>query len=439
MGNVATFGRLAPAGAKRAAGSAATAAGEGDDGFDPTLLQSSGITARIVEWVVRHPFALMAFARRFWPIPTFKGWAIITRYDDVAEALQNDKAIAVPFGPQIKTLNDGPNFVLGMADGPEYQALHKATVSVFPREDNAAIVGPMAYHEASNLLELGEGRIDGVRGLLTLVPTRICEKYYGLTIPDEANFARWTIAMSSYMFGNPGNDPNLEKAAVAAGALVRPIMDDAIARAKAHPEVDTIAARLVRQQIADPESMPDEIIRAILIGMVTGFVPTNTMASGHMLDLLLDKPEWMAQAQDAARSDDDDRLKRCLFEAMRFWPLNPGPFRVAAEDVTIAAGTRRAKTIKKGTKLLVSTQSAMFDPQRVEHPNRFDPDRKPVDYMLMGFGLHWCIGAPLAYAQITQTFKPLLKRRNVRRAPGKDGKMTRFGPFPESLWVLYDH
>lgn len=436
MGNVAAFGRLAPVTAKQAA---AKGAGTGDDGFDPTLLQSNGIVARIVEWMVRHPFALMAFARRYWPIPTFKGWAIITRYDDVAEALQNDKAIGVPFGPQIEALNGGPNFVLGMADGPDYQTLHKATVAVFPRADNATIVGPMAYHEASNLLELGEGRIDGVRGLLTLVPTRICEKYYGLTIPDEANFARWTIAMSSYMFGNPNNDPNLEKAALAAGALVRPIVDDAIARAKAAPDVDTIAARLVRQQIANPVGMPDERIRAILIGMVTGFVPTNTMASGHMLDLLLDNPDWMAQAQDAARSDDDDRLQRCLFEAMRFWPLNPGPFRVASEDVTIASGTRRAKTIKAGTKLLVSTQSAMFDPRRVEHPMRFDPDRKPVDYMLMGFGLHWCIGAPLAYAQITQTFKPLLKRRNVRRAPGKDGKMTRFGPFPESLWVLYDH
>ena len=432
MGNVAAFGRLAQAANKQTAAT-------GADDFDPTLLQSNGIAARIVEWVVRHPFALMAFARLFWPIPTFKGWAIVTRYDDVAEALQNDKAIAVPFGDQIKTLNGGPNFVLGMADGPEYQTLHKATVGVFPREDNAAIIGPMAYHEASNLLELAEGRIDGVRGLLTLVPTRICEKYYGLTIPDEANFARWTIAMSSYMFGNPNNDPNLEKAAIAAGALVGPIMDDAITKAKMAPTADTIAARLVRQQAENAAAMPDETIRAILIGMVTGFVPTNTMASGHMLDLLLDRPDWMAQAKQAALRDDDGLLQRCLFEAMRFWPLNPGPFRVAAEDVTLAAGTRRAKTIKKGTKMLVSTQSAMFDPRRVEHPNRFDPDRKPVDYMLMGFGLHWCIGAPLAYAQITQTFKPLLKRHNLRRAPGKAGKMTRFGPFPESLMVLYDH
>lgn len=431
MGNVAAFGRVKPADAKVAK---TLEPGE----FDPTLLQSSGAIAKIVEWVVKHPLWLMAFLRRFWPIPTFGNWAIITRYDDVAEALQNDRAVSVPFGPKIETLNDGPNFVLGMADGPDYQWLHKATVEVFPQSDNATIVGPLAYREASKLVEQGEGRIDGVGGLLTLVPTRVCEQYYGLEIDDERNFARWTIAMSSYMFGNPNDDPNLEKAAVAAGAMVRPIVDRAIARAKADPSVDTITARLVRAQQSNPTRMTDDIIRAILIGMVTGFVPTNTMASGHMLDLLLDNPDWMRQAQAAARAGDDDLLKRCLFEAMRFWPLNPGPFRVAGEDVTIAAGTRREKTIKKGTKMLVSTQSAMFDPRRVEKPNAFDPDRKQSDYMLMGFGLHWCIGAPLAYAQITQTFKPLLEKSNVRRAPGKAGKMTRFGPFPENLMVLYD-
>ena len=35
--------------------------------------------------------------------------------------------------------------------------------------------------------------------------------------------------------------------------------------------------------------------------------------------------------------------------------------------------------------------------------------------MLFGFGLHWCIGAPLAETQITQTFKPLLKMAALRR------------------------
>ena len=81
------------------------------------------------------------------------------------------------------------------------------------------------------------------------------------------------------------------------------------------------------------------MIRAILIGMIDGFVPTNTMAGGHILEMLLRKPVFMARAQAAASADDDALLKRCLFEAMRFKPLNPGPFRSCAEDYTIASST----------------------------------------------------------------------------------------------------
>ena len=71
------------------------------------------------------------------------------------------------------------------------------------------------------------------------------------------------------------------------------------------------------------------------MGMIDGFVPTNTMACGHILEMLLRKPVFMAHAQAAASADDDALLKRCLFEAMRFKPLNPGPFRSCAETTLL--------------------------------------------------------------------------------------------------------
>jgi len=410
--------------------------------FDPRLLETGGFGAWLTDKILRHPFGIMAFLRRYVPLPLFKGWGAVMRYEDVAEALQNDSGVAVPFGEKIEVLNDGPNFLLGMKDSPDYRWLHKATTDVFPLSDNAKYVGPIALEEAEALLEQGRGRIDVIGDLITLVPTRICERYYGVSVPDEFAFGQWTIAMSSFMFGDPTDNPVLREMALAAGERVRPLVDAAIARA--HEAVaagnapDTIAVRLVKLQRGGEERMTDAIIRAVLVGMITGFVPTNTMAAGHMIEMLLDKPEWMARAQAAARADDDDLLKRILFEAMRFYPLNPGPFRVCERDVTIAAGTRREKTFPKGTKLMVSTQSAMFDPRQVKDPMRFDPDRPKSDYMLMGFGLHWCIGAPLAYAQVTQTLKPLLKCDNIRRAPGAAGKLKKFGPFPSDLEVLYD-
>ena len=58
--------------------------------------------------------------------------------------------------------------------------------------------------------------------------------------------------------------------------------------------------------------------------------------------------------------------------------------------------------------------------------------------MLFGHGLHWCVGAYIAAAQITQTFKVLLKRRGLRRAKGKAGTLQCYGLIPAHLLVEFD-
>ena len=410
-------------------------------GFQPARLATKkpGIGSKLVQYALDHPYGIYAFLRRFIPILVFKGWAFVSRYDDVIEVLRRQDVFAVPFGPKIEVLNGGPNFLLGMADGADYQALHGIVANAFPVSDNPSIVGPIAAEEASAMVAGSKGRLDAIRDLITRVPTRLCERYYGVAVPDEERFAHITIAMSTFMFGDPTDNPTVREEAIKAGAELRPIIDAAIGAARAAPAgTTTIAARLVAAKQADGSPVPDEIIRAILIGMITGFVPTNTMAGGHMLEMLLRRPDMMAEAQAAARADDDELLKRCLWEAFRFLPLNPGPFRLCAEDATVAEGTSRAKLIPKGTKMLVSTHSAMFDPRRVARPKAFDPSRPSRDNMTLGYGLHWCIGAPLAEAQIVQTLKPLLLRRNLRRAAGAAGHISSDGPFPAHLVVEFD-
>lgn len=401
--------------------------------FDPADLQPPpGFKTQAIGWLIRHPFLIMAFLRRFFPVLIVRNWAVILRYDDVTQALAADQAIAVPFGDAVIALNDGPNFLLGMADGGDYRWLRGIVAAAFPPGEAATIVAPMAAAEAAAIVAAANGRLDAVQDLITRVPTRICEHYYGVPVADEMRFGQITIAMSDFMFGGPAT-PKVRAAALAAAAELRQNVDAAIVAARTAPAgTDTVAVRLVAAQAGEPR-LTDAVVRACLIGMITGFVPTNTMAAGHMLEVLLDEPDIMRQAQDAARSGDDDLLCRCLFEAMRFFPLNPGPFRTCAEDFTFASGGK----VKAGMQMLVSTQSAMFDPRRVTRPMAFDPKRPDKDYLLFGHGLHWCIGAPLAKAQITQTLKPLLQRRDLRRAPGSAGRLGKLGPFPAGLTVCY--
>jgi cytochrome P450 len=283
------------------------------------------------------------------------------------------------------------------------------------------------------------GRLDAVQDLITPTLTGICERYFGVAGPDEPRFAQLAIAMATYIFGDPTDNPTVREEALRAGDELRAIIDAAIAQARRTPAgADVIVSRLLKAASPDGAPAPDPIVRAILSGMICGFVPASTMAGGNMLEMLLRRPDMMRQAQAAACADDDILLQRCLWEAFRFLPLHPGPFRVCTEDAVIAVGASRAKQIKRGTKMLVGTHSAMFDPRRVANPTDFDPGRGPKDYMLFGYGLHRCIGEPLARAQITQTLKPLLRMKNLRRASGPDGHLTKDGLFPAHLAVEFD-
>jgi cytochrome P450 len=78
----------------------------------------------------------------------------------------------------------------------------------------------------------------------------------------------------------------------------------------------------------------------------------------------------------------------------------------------------------------------MFDERAVVEPKKFNPDRPAHESMVFGYGLHWCIGVFLARAQITQTFKALLKR-DIQRAHGPEGQLRTIGLMPAHLTVEF--
>jgi len=380
-----------------------------------------------------HPPAwFLCLLRRFWPIAQLPGWAAVLRYDDVAEVLTCSDVFVVPFDKEIARLNDGAEpgtpFILGIDDKAEHESQLKPVMQAFRRADVDAVVARVSRDSAEKALA-GVRKIDAIRELITGVPLEVCREYYGVKIDDGQKFAYATIDVSGHLFGPPPIKP--KDSIDAAAAYVRDVVDQAIRRETDRPsDGDTVLARLIRTHGANPA-----LVRAFLIGMIVGFVPTNTMAGGHILEVLLRRKEWMGAACEAAAAGDDDLLKRCLFEAMRFMPLNPGPFRLCSRDYTVAADTPRAHKIRKGTRVLASTMSAMFDSRQIEKPWEFNPRRPASDYMHFGYGMHWCVGFYIAQAQIVETFRALLVRPGLRRARGAAGKLERRGLFPDHLHV----
>jgi cytochrome P450 len=73
----------------------------------------------------------------------------------------------------------------------------------------------------------------------------------------------------------------------------------------------------------------------------------------------------------------------------------------------------------------------MMDASAFVDPHEFKPERPAYNSLLFGYGLHRCLGAPLAETQLTSMFKVLLANRTMQRVPGSE--RAALGPFATRL------
>lgn len=398
-----------------------------------TLRHEHGQVAQIGFRLLTQPVA-MWLLRRFWPMPRLPGMRLITRYDDAREALSRPDVFEVPWAGKMQLLAPSTQpFVLGTDNAATHRCAQRPLMQVF-RRDDATRFARVAARAASRIVDGADGEIDALKDLIASVSLAVYRDYYGMHALD-CDFVPWLMAISTYTFRRVGPDPTAEGPAVAAAARLAVAIDDAIGRGQRDQAGDTIAARLVQLQARDPGALPHDALRSMMTGMVMGFAPVFAVAGASILEMLLKDREAMTASRQAARDDDDEALARCLLEALRLRPMNPGMWRVCGRDHTIAAGTPRATRIRKGEAVLVFLQSAMRDADRVRDAGRFDPGRPASDSMVFGYGMHWCIGAPLATGALVQTFKPLLLR-GFRRAPCGRGRIRHFGAIPERMSLI---
>jgi cytochrome P450 len=174
------------------------------------------------------------------------------------------------------------------------------------------------------------------------------------------------------------------------------------------------------------------------MSFVVGGPPQPPMVVPQALEQLLRRPAELAGAQRAALANDDTLLAGYVFEAMRFDPLGPALPRFATRPSVIAAGTSRATSVPEGATVFAAFSSAMMDKRRLADPQSFNPWRLDHEYIHFGYGLHACFGTQMNKALLPLMLKPLLKRPNLRRAPGSGGVLSKRGAFAERLRVNYD-
>jgi cytochrome P450 len=370
-------------------------------------------------------------------------YALVTRYDDVQEVLQRPNVFNVTYAPKIRVIMDGDNIFLGMKDEPNYTRDKTNMRMTAPRAEAMARVQPEVARLTAEVVERARpaGRLDLAMELTQDVTTRFFGAYFGTpgrSVTEFSDQVRWLFG---WMFADIFDDPEKKAPAARLAAALRGYVEEVIAaRKQARGQHDDILERCLRFQDMGIAGFSDREIRNNMIGLIVGALPQPPMVIPQLFDILLDRPLQLAEAQAAARAEDDAAVFRYVFEASRFFPLTPGLFRNCEEPYRVAAGNWRSRTIPQGAFVMAATRSAMFDGRKVPRSWQFRTDRPDYTYMHFGYGMHECFGLYMNRVMVPEICKAVLTLPNLRRAPGPEGRLRMdeaFGIFPMNLTVQF--
>ena len=336
--------------------------------------------------------------REHHPIFRVPGLAVVTKWEDVNQILKDSEHFSTVY------TKAGPNQTVAMRDTPKYryltEMLHGA---VYPGDLEKLRV--MARDWSENLIAaVTAGQIDAIAQFSRLVALRFIQFYVGVPAPPD-DMMRWGRAIFRNVFTNFSGDPLMEARAAEAdveiGAHITNLITLRKAEIRSAREVpDDILCRLLKT--AATRNVPDETVRNLASGLAVGAGDNISDAIGRTIDYLLDSPEHLKGASDAARRGDSELIKHYVLESLRFNPENPFLLRHCEKNVTLAATTSRARLIPERTRVIVATSAAMFDPDQFPEPETFRIDRPLDKYLNFGSG---CTVASVSISQKSLSLK----------------------------------
>lgn len=139
--------------------------------------------------------------------------------------------------------------------------------------------------------------------------------------------------------------------------------------------------------------------------------------------------------QRAALMSDGSLVKGAVEEMLRFHSItHMNSNRVATQDVEIGG-----QLIRKGEGVLALLHGANHDPVAFPDPERFDirRDTKDQSHVAFSFGIHQCLGQPLARLELQVVFETIFKRfPNLRLAVPEDALRYKDKSFVYGLKAL---
>jgi cytochrome P450 len=243
-----------------------------------------------------------------------------------------------------------------------------------------------------------DGRVELLSQYAQLLPLVLIAEQLGVPRGDLPRFRRWSDGFVAQL----GQMTDLAGQVEAARLIVefQHYFAAKLEERRKEPREDIISD-VVHAQVEDerPLDVPEclSILQQLLVAgnETTG----NAIAEGMLL--LVRNPEQLARV-----CADPGLVPNLVEEVLRLATPTVNMWRVVIRDTELAG-----VTIPKGSFALLRYASANRDESRFPDPDRFDVTRANAgEHLAFGHGIHFCLGAALARAEMAVAFRTLLAR-----------------------------
>ncbi len=375
------------------------------------------------------PFPLLAQARREQPVfysPAIDYW-VVTRYEDVKAIFRDHETYTaantispiVPFSAAVQEMlavgDYTPEPVLSNNVPPSHTRIRALVNRLFsPRRMKS--FAP-AIRE---IAERGVGRIskrapaDIVAELTYEYPAYVLFHVLGVPAADVPQVKAWAGNRIKLYYGRPTADEQIE--------MTRNLVPfwryvvKLVAEKERAPQ-DDLTSDLIRLRAGDDAVLTlNEIASCMITLLVAGHETTTAQINNALLHLLTERAHWEALC------GAPERIPGALEEMMRY-----DPSVCAWRRLAVKASRINGVEIPAGANLLLMLHSANRDEAVFPEPDEIVMERGNLkEQLAFGYGIHYCVGAPLARLEMAILLETLARKLpGLRLVDGQELAYTR--------------